>query len=143
MIAESDRYPYNLISAFGVPFHKRFLADGSFTCAEFAVDVLSTVSSRFDPRRFYTIRELEQKLDSGKIYEGEYPAPVLECEDDFETEQSTLFYASHTARNFALLLKCRFGRVTRQADTFRSKDKSSCPNPESPQERSDFPRHQK
>ena len=143
MIAESDRYPYNLISAFGVPFHKRFLADGSFTCAEFAVDVLSTVDSRFDPRRFYTIRELEQKLDAGKIYEGEYPAPVLGCEDDFEKEQSTLFYASHTARNFALLLKCRFGRVTRQADTFRPKENASCPTPESPPEQARFPRNQK
>lgn len=123
MIAESDQYPYNLISAFGVPFHRRFLADGSFTCAEFAVEVLSAVDSRFDRKRFYTIRELEQKLDAGKIYEGEYPAEAGGCEGDFETEQSTLFYASHTARNFALLLKCRFGRVERQADTVGSKGK--------------------
>lgn len=123
MIAESDYYPYNLISAFGVPFHKRFLADGSFTCAEFAVDVLSTVDDRFDRKHFYTIRELEQKLDAGKIYEGEYPDLAGECGDDFETEQSTLFYASHTARNVALLLKCRFGRVRRQTGNSKPEGK--------------------
>jgi hypothetical protein len=106
-----------------VPFHRRFLADGSYTCAEFAVEVLSSVDSRFDRKRFYTIRELEQKLDAGKIYEGEYPSAVGVCEDDFETEQSTLFYASHTARNFALLLKRKFGRAEREADAAGAKGK--------------------
>ncbi|HNW04202.1 MAG TPA: hypothetical protein PKI76_02305 [Oscillospiraceae bacterium] len=108
MTAESDRYPYNLISAFCVPFHRRFLAEGSFTCSEFALDVLSTVDERFDGRKFYTIREMEQKLDAGKVYEGDYPEPAAGCDDDFEAKQTALFYASHAARNVALMLKCRF-----------------------------------
>lgn len=116
MTAESDRYPYNLISAFGVPFHRRFLADGSYTCAEFALDVLSAVDDRFDRKKFYTIREMEQKLDAGKIYEGEYPASAVPRDDGFETKQTALFYASHTGRNVILLLKRGFcGRRRRTA----------------------------
>ena len=70
----ADRYLYNHLSAMLAPLHLKIRVRDAFTCAEFAVNVLHTLGFDFDPRKFYTIGDIAQRLESYQIYTGDFPA---------------------------------------------------------------------
>lgn len=52
MREHADRYLYNHLSAMAAPLHLKVRVRKAFTCAEFTVNVLSTLGFDFDPNRF-------------------------------------------------------------------------------------------
>ena len=73
MRARADRYLYNHLSAMMAPLHLKIRVRDAFTCAEFAVSVLSTLGFDFDPGKFYTIGSIAQRLEAYHIYTGKFP----------------------------------------------------------------------
>lgn len=51
-------YIYNIFSAITVPLKKRVLIRNAFTCAEFAIQILSMAGTEIERDRFYAIDEL-------------------------------------------------------------------------------------
>ncbi len=74
MREQSDRYLYNHLSALMAPLHIKVRVRKAFTCAEFAVSVLSTLGFDFEPRHFYTIGDIADRLESYHFYSGEFPS---------------------------------------------------------------------
>lgn len=69
------RFIYNHLSALTAPMHFRIPVRDAFTCAEFAVSILSELGLPFEAHRFYTIGHIYQVLESCQIYTGEFPLP--------------------------------------------------------------------
>lgn len=70
---QADRYLYNHLSAILAPLHIKVKVRKAYTCAEFAVSVLSTLGFDFDTRHFYTIGDISDRLESYHIYTGDFP----------------------------------------------------------------------
>ena len=70
---QADRYLYNHLSALLAPLHIKVKVKNAFTCAEFAVSVLSSLGFDFDTRHFYTIGDISDRLESYHIYSGDFP----------------------------------------------------------------------
>ncbi len=87
MREESERYLYNHLSAAIAPLHMKVPVRDAFTCAEFAVSVLSALELGldFDPRKFYTIGGIARRLDGFQIYSGSFPAVEAEPDPVFYT----------------------------------------------------------
>lgn len=79
MRAEADLYLYNHLSALLAPLHRKVRVRKAYTCAEFVVSVLSTLGFDFDPRHFYTIGDIAERLESYHFYSGAFPVVT---EDD-------------------------------------------------------------
>ena len=79
MRAQADVYLYNHLSALLAPLHRKVRVRKAFTCAEFVVSVLSTLGFDFDPRHFYTIGDIAERLESYHFYSGAFPVVT---EDD-------------------------------------------------------------
>ena len=79
MRAQADRYLYNHLSALLAPLHIKVRVRKAFTCAEFAVSVLSSLGFDFNPRHFYTIGDISDRLESYHFYSGVFP---VVSEDD-------------------------------------------------------------
>lgn len=73
MRKEADRYLYNHLSALLAPLHIKVRVRKAFTCAEFAVSVLSSLGFDFDTRHFYTIGDISDRLESYHFYSGKFP----------------------------------------------------------------------
>lgn len=73
MKLHADRYLYNHLSAMTAPLHLKIRVRRAFTCAEFTVNVLSSLGFDFDPNRFYTIGDIASRLGSYHIYTGLFP----------------------------------------------------------------------
>lgn len=73
---QSQHYLYNHLSALAAPIRKKVNVPDAFTCAEFAVSVLSEMSYDFDPDRFYTIGDIAEQLAPYQVYEGSFPTPA-------------------------------------------------------------------
>lgn len=86
MRGRAERYLYNHLSAMLAPLHLKVRVRDAFTCAEFAVSVLSTLGFDFDTNRFYTIGDIAQRLESYHIYTGEFPT---------RSEADPAFFAPH------------------------------------------------
>ena len=103
MRRRADRYLYNHLSALAAPLHLNILVRDAFTCAEFAVSVLSTLGFDFDPNRFYTIGDIAERLESYHIYTGVFPA---------KADEDSIFFQPYplrhpilaSTRNFLALL---------------------------------------
>lgn len=76
MSDQAQHYLYNHLSALAAPIHKKIPVPDAFTCAEFAVSILSEMGYDFDPNRFYTIGDIAALLAPYQIYEGSFPAPA-------------------------------------------------------------------
>ena len=83
MSAQSGRYLYNHLSALAAPIHRKIAVRDAFTCAEFAVSVLSGLGLELDPRRFYSIGDIADRLAPYRYYEGKFPVPPEENPDFF------------------------------------------------------------
>ena len=73
MRLEADRYIYNHLSALLAPLHIKVRVRKAYTCAEFAVSVLSKLGFDFNPRHFYTIGDISDRLESYHFYSGDFP----------------------------------------------------------------------
>lgn len=76
---QADRYLYNHLSALLAPLHIKVRVRKAYTCAEFAVSVLSRLGFDFDTRHFYTIGDIQDRLESYHFYSGQFP---VICEED-------------------------------------------------------------
>lgn len=73
MRLEADRYLYNHLSALLAPLHIKVRVKKAYTCAEFAVSVLSSLGFDFNPRHFYTIGDISDRLECYHFYSGDFP----------------------------------------------------------------------
>lgn len=73
MRLEADRYLYNHLSALLAPLHIKVRVRKAYTCAEFAVSVLSSLGFDFNPRHFYTIGDISDRLECYHFYSGDFP----------------------------------------------------------------------
>jgi len=75
MQGNKDIYIYNLLSAITNITRRKININNAYTCVEFAVKTIDTVGvdSRISQLNFYTIKELENLLESKVVYEGKYP----------------------------------------------------------------------
>lgn len=90
MKQNADRYLYNHLSAIAAPLHLKVRVKKAFTCAEFTVNVLSTLGFDFYPNRFYTIGDIADRLGAYHIYTGDFPAG---------TGKDTSFFHPHPVRH--------------------------------------------
>ncbi len=91
MEKKREQYFYNLFSAALAPISRRFPVRNSFTCAEFAVFVISKIYSGLDADKFYSVDDLRQKLEEFSVYFGPFPN-IKECESDLSYEQKIPFH---------------------------------------------------
>ncbi len=65
-------YLYNMLSAACNPFHKKVIIKDSFTCIEFAVEILTRfrVTDKLDPKRFYSIKDIYDMFEEQMVYKG-------------------------------------------------------------------------
>lgn len=86
MKTHADRYLYNHLSAMAAPLHLKIRVRKAYTCAEFTVNVLSSLGFDFNPNRFYTIGGIAQRLSAYHIYTGVFPE---------NTARDTSFFHPH------------------------------------------------
>ncbi len=77
-----DTYIYNTLSAFFTLFKKRIVIPKSYTCVEFAVDLISefNIDCNIQEKKFYYIKDIEQILSDKVIYEGPFTLPCSNCD---------------------------------------------------------------
>ena len=101
-------YIYNIFSAITVPLKKRVLIRNAFTCAEFAIQILSMAGAEIERDRFYAIDELADFFDSYTVYEGIYRFENTLPQNDFEEKKGLWFNLRYTAGAIkALLIRLR------------------------------------
>ena len=101
-------YIYNIFSAITVPLKKRVLIRNAFTCAEFAIQILSMAGTEIERDRFYAIDELADFFDSYTVYEGIYRFENTLPQNDFEEKKGLWFNLRYTAGAIkALLIRIR------------------------------------
>ena len=99
---------YNIFSAITVPLKKRVLIRNAFTCAEFAIQILSMAGTEIERDRFYAIDELADFFDSYTVYEGIYRFENTLPQNDFEEKKGLWFNLRYTAGAIkALLIRLR------------------------------------
>lgn len=69
-----DEYIYNYLSILTYLFHKKVNVKKSYTCCEFTVHILKDFCeiANFKEKGYCSIKELSEKLDEYKIYEGTF-----------------------------------------------------------------------
>ncbi len=109
MRRNTDHYLYNHLSAVAAPLHRKVRVRKAYTCAEFTVNVLSSLGFDFDPAQFYTIGDIARRLEQYHIYTGLFPdCPVQENEFFTSCPVAHPIYAS--ARDVARLFwRIHFG----------------------------------
>lgn len=103
MREQSERYLYNHLSALAAPLHIKVRVRDAFTCAEFAVSVLSTLGFDFDANRFYTIGGIARRLDEYHIYTGRFPIKG-ETDPSFFAPRPLSHPVFASTRSFLILL---------------------------------------
>ena len=63
-------------------FKKRIVIPKSYTCVEFAVDLISefNIDCNIQEKKFYYIKDIEQILSDKVIYEGPFTLPCSNCD---------------------------------------------------------------
>lgn len=103
MRRRADRYLYNHLSALAAPLHIKVRVRDAFTCVEFTVKVLNTLGFDFDPKKFYTVGDIADRLGSYHIYSGEFPTHAEKDQVFFHPHPLPHPFAS-TTKNFLRLL---------------------------------------
>ncbi len=75
-------YVYNMFSAALVPLRKRVDVRDSFTCVEFALEMLRLSGMKL-AGSYYSIAELYALLRRGEIYRGEFPDSAAKYDFDY------------------------------------------------------------
>ena len=76
MYANRDHYIYNHISALGALFHRRVRAKDAYTCIEFCVQILSTLGIDLDPKKYYSVCDVQRLLQDYEVYTGKMYSPT-------------------------------------------------------------------
>ncbi len=100
----SEEHVYNMISAACFPFRTRVRIKSSFTCVEFVLSMLRRYSDIqvLKNKKFCSIKELSELLESCKIYEGSAEKFLKNTGwegDTFPEEKGKWFYWKKTAIN--------------------------------------------
>lgn len=73
MYQKREQYLYNHLSAVTSLMRRRVRLRDAFTCVEFCVQTLSNLGFDVDPRKFYSVGDLERLLREYAIYTGPIP----------------------------------------------------------------------
>lgn len=73
MYGEKERYLYNYFSALAALFRRRLRVQDSYTCIEFATEVLWELGLPVDPEKYYSVGDLEALLRPYAVYTGAIP----------------------------------------------------------------------
>ncbi len=105
MLAKSKSCHYNMFSAATSIISHRVFIKNCYTCAEFAVNILSGIVPEISENGFYGIEDLRQILKDYEIYSGKFPDVVNESDPDYEREITLpdLFY--YTVKGEVELIK--------------------------------------
>ena len=65
-------YLYNMLSAACNPFHKKVIIKDSYTCIEFAIEILTRfkITDKLDPKKFYSIKDIYDIFRKYTVYKG-------------------------------------------------------------------------
>lgn len=122
MEQRSQQYLYNHFSALCVPLHHKVSVCGAYTCAEFAVALLENLGLHMAGENFYSISQLAQRLQSYRIYSGNFSAAAMPGSWDGDTYPNNLGYMHsiwYTLRLFAqLAIRRLFPARYRKLDPF-------------------------
>lgn len=106
MEENKNHYIYNHLSALSALAHRRIVAKDAYTCVEFCVKVLQRLDLDVDPKQFYTVCDLQKRLQPYCIYTGKMPQNDL-TDDHFFAKQPLLSSAAITVRDiFSLIPRC-------------------------------------
>ena len=106
MEENKSHYIYNHLSALGALIHKRVEVKDAYTCVEFCVKVLHELDFDVDPKRFYTVCDLQKLLQSYCIYTGKMPHNT-QTDENFFAKQPLMHLTIATMRDmFRLVLNC-------------------------------------
>ncbi len=104
MYAHRDEYVYNTFSAICALFKCRAIKKNAYTCVEFASDMISTVDTRIDTKKFYSVISLMSIFANETVYAGKFDFPVYD-DTSYSEKKSIGFAISHTLSNFTELIK--------------------------------------
>lgn len=111
-----DLYVYNMLSAIFSLVRLKIRIPQSFTCAEFAAEMLSRAvpEESFDPDKFYSIKDLGKLLEKYTVYEGSV-LPFLDenlswGHDLFSEEKSFIEGLRLSASSNLIMLKSLFSK---------------------------------
>jgi len=104
-------YIYNMLSAACNPFHKKVIIKDSFTCIEFAVEILTKfrVTDKLDPKRFYSIKDIYDMFKDNMVYKGS-SEPFFREED---TTYDSFFVKKSRTDITKLTLKSNFDLIVK------------------------------
>ncbi|MBQ8868273.1 MAG: hypothetical protein IJ027_00950 [Oscillospiraceae bacterium] len=102
MEKEGHKYCYNLFSAALAPISLRFPIKNSFTCAEFAAQIISAVYPKVRADKFYSVDDLRQLLSAFAVYYGAFP--------NIKDSRPDLSYEKHIPFRKACRLTLRSGK---------------------------------
>lgn len=81
MYCQKDRYLYNHLSVVSASFGKLIPVKNAYICTEFCAHILHKAGVNIDPRKYCSVGQLAQLLDSYTVYTG--PAPKGDYDQDF------------------------------------------------------------
>ncbi len=73
MYQQREQYLYNHLSALGSLFRRPVRLRDAYTCVEFCVQILASLGLNVNPRRFYSVGDLERLLQPYEVYTGPIP----------------------------------------------------------------------
>lgn len=77
MLEQQEQYLYNHLSAAIVPLRRRINIRDSYICVDFAVEILKSVGIALDPKKNFSVGELEQLLRPHTFYTGAAPEATV------------------------------------------------------------------
>lgn len=79
-----DEYIYNYLSCITYLFHKQVKVKKAYTCSEFTIHILKDFCKidNLKQKNYYSIKELSEKLEEYKIYEGTFNFQNNSWEED-------------------------------------------------------------
>lgn len=102
MYENRQHYLYNHLSAMGAVIRRRVYARDAYTCIEFCVQILHSLGVEVDPRKYYSICDIERMLCSYCIYTG--PVPAGNYDAEFYQNTPVTFPILRTLRDIFKLL---------------------------------------
>lgn len=80
MHAQRQQYLYNYLSAATAVLRHPVRLTDAYTCIEFCVNILDDIGIQIDPKKYYTVGDVEKMLRPHTVYTG--PAPKPDRPDD-------------------------------------------------------------
>lgn len=107
MKINQEEYIYNTISAICTLFRYRVHIDKSYTCTEFAVNVLAHANTGLQHNAFYSIEDLENEFQHCMIYQGDIESIAntnKNTDEQFLVKHGIIFRCYNTGILFSKLI---------------------------------------